>query len=367
MVTALPTSFSTHGADLAQLVTFSIVNFNGEQQLPQTLDALRALHGGCRVVVIDDGSTDESRALTKKDFPQVDLIELGPNNGRIGRARKRAVNECRTPYLMLLDNDITFARDCVARLLAQLRAHPRAMSFRPRLVYRDRPTVIYQDANTLHYLALAADQHRDSPVDQWLTPAPRDTLGGGIMLLNCAIVHAVGNFDENYLFGWGDDLELDVRARLYGYVTLHDPYAIGYHSERTPDARRVAGQLYNRRRLILTCYSGRSLVTLAPALLLFELILLLMCVAGGWYREYWRAFVLLKADRQQIAERRRQLQASRIHRSDDVVLSDGSISITGRMSTSRFLVALAPVLSAASAIYWRLSSRLARLGVRDDA
>src|SRR5690606_37362166 len=159
----------------------------------------------------------------------------------------------------------------------QLRAFPNALSCRPRLLYADKPDVIYQDASTLHYLALAADQRRGRPATEGLTPVPRQTVGGGIMLLNCEIARKVGNFDEHYLFGWQDG-ELDMRARLLGYLVLQDPYAIGYHIERPGGVRRVLGQLYNRRRFIMICYSARTLLVLSPALLLFELLILAMCL-----------------------------------------------------------------------------------------
>jgi GT2 family glycosyltransferase len=347
------------GKPVTDEVTFAIVNYDGEQYLRQTLDALLALDTGCRIVVVDDGSTDGSHALVREYAPHVELIALGANIGRIGRVRKHAVDECRTPYLFLMDNDVTFAPDCLPRLLEHLRAHPRALSCRPRLVYADRPGIIYQDANKLHYLALAADQRRDRPVEEGRSPVPRATLGGGIMLLNCAVARQIGNFDERSLFGWSD-LELDVRARLLGFEVLHDPLAIGYHVERPGGLQRVVGQLYNRRRLIAICYSGRSLTVLAPALLAFEVLVLAMCLVSGYRKEYWRALRLLWADAADIRARRGALQVARVHRSDDVVLSAGSISITGRMSSSGLAMHVAPILSAVFGAYWRIARPLIR-------
>ena len=339
---------------LTALVTFAIANFNGETTLPRTLDALLALHSDCRIVVVDDGSTDGSRALVRDRFPTVDVIEFPKNEGKVARVRKRAVDECRTPYLMLLDNDVTFAPDCIRRLLSYLKEHPNALSCRPRLVYSDRPDVIYQDAAELHYLALSSGQRRGRPVEEGLLPLPRQTIGGGIMLLNCAIVRNLGNFDDNYLFGWSDDSEIDVRARLFGYETWQDPHAIGYHREQPPGIRRVLGQLYNRRRLILICYSARSLLLLGPALLVFEGLVLLMCLSSGYGRQYVQACKLLKAHFADIRSRRRQLQRDRTRRSDRGVLTGASFSITGRMTGSRAVMVLSPVLNWAFGVYWKL-------------
>jgi GT2 family glycosyltransferase len=258
---------------------------------------------------------------------------------------------------MLMDNDITYKPDCIPRLLQQLRLHPNALSCRPRLVYANQPDVIYQDAASLHYLAVSAGQIRDQPVSEGLKPYPRQTIGGGIMLLNCAIARDLGNFDENYLFGWSDG-ELDMRARLLGFVALQDPYAVAYHIERAGSLRRVVGQLYNRRRLILICYSARSLVVLGPALLLFEIVTFLMCLMSRYGKQYWEAWRLLKRDFRDIRSRRQELQSSSRRLGDRVVLTGGSISITGRMAGSRVVLAITPILSGFFWLYWKLTGPL---------
>ena len=64
------------------MIDIIIPNYNGIAHLPACLDALRrqTRRDFC-VVVVDDGSTDESRALLARFYPEVQVIGLPQNRG----------------------------------------------------------------------------------------------------------------------------------------------------------------------------------------------------------------------------------------------------------------------------------------------
>ena len=54
--------------------TIAVINFNGIEVLPATLEALsRIPDPGLRIMVLDNGSTDGSREWVAKHYPQLDL------------------------------------------------------------------------------------------------------------------------------------------------------------------------------------------------------------------------------------------------------------------------------------------------------
>lgn len=131
------------------------------------------------------------------------------------------------------------------------------------------------------------------------------------MLLDVRVVEELGFFDTGYVHGWQDDGELHYRGQLAGYQSLHDPAALALVKVRRHGNKRAFGQYYNRLRLMATGYQLRSLVCLSPALLAFEVALMLSSFANGTARAYLRAWSRLVTGWQEVRATRRRVQALR--------------------------------------------------------
>jgi hypothetical protein len=92
--------------------------YNGSAFLRDTLDsALRQTHPPLEVIVVDDGSTDDSAAIAASYGPPVRIIRQ--ENRGVSAARNRGLAEARGNYLVFLDADdlleaTTLARQCDA-------------------------------------------------------------------------------------------------------------------------------------------------------------------------------------------------------------------------------------------------------------
>ena len=107
--------------------TVSIVTaaYNGTAWLPATLDSLRRqTFTDFEVIVVDDGSTDGTRALVEGwPDPRVRLVALARNGGPV-HARNRGVAEARGRYIAGLDQDDLCRPERLARQVAHLDANP---------------------------------------------------------------------------------------------------------------------------------------------------------------------------------------------------------------------------------------------------
>ena len=87
------------------MIDIIIPNYNGVAHLPTCLDALRrqTRRDFC-VVVVDDGSSDGSRALLARFYPEVQVIALAENRG-LAVAVNAAFEATGGEYVVLLNND----------------------------------------------------------------------------------------------------------------------------------------------------------------------------------------------------------------------------------------------------------------------
>jgi hypothetical protein len=75
----------------------------------------------------------------------------------------------------------------------------------------------------------------------------------------------------------------------------------------------------NRLAFLGTCFSARTLLLLAPLLLATELVMLLLAVRQGWFRDKLAGWVWLVRNGKRLRHRRRQTQRLRRVRDRDLV------------------------------------------------
>lgn len=348
-----PSSTSAEAGSLPA-VTVAVINHDGMETLPAVVEALLASDYPDRtVVLVDDHSTDGSVEWFEEAHPGLPVLRTGPEGGRASIGRNLALRWARTPFVFLVDNDVVVQPDAIGILVQALAARPDVFACSPRLVYARDPDRIYFGGSNLHYLAVSCDAARGLGVSEREAGAPFPSLCNGILLLRREVALEMGGFDTEYAFGWGEDGELPVRSILRGWRCLHVPRAVGTHVEKRRGTARAEAQIRNRIRMLLTVYSRRSLLLLAPALLAFEVALAGTAVLKGFGGDYLRAVRTEVGELPAIRRRRATIQASRAA-SDRALLRAGDLTPTGALSRSRLVRAAARVATVLFAGYWRL-------------
>ena len=105
-----------------------IPNWNGADRIAACLDSLKAQSQECDIVVVDNGSDDESVDIIEKKYPEVQLIRHSRNYGFAGgvNAGIRTALEQDARYIALLNNDAIAEKDWLKRLAGFLDKNPKA-------------------------------------------------------------------------------------------------------------------------------------------------------------------------------------------------------------------------------------------------
>lgn len=346
------------GSQLAFPVSICVLNYNGGSEFRQTLGELVRLTDPniAEFVVIDDGSTDGGAEWAEETHPEVRVVRLDHNEGLISVVRNAALRESKSRYVMMMDNDIRIDLQCISELMKVMVSYDDVLCCTPRVVDIHNTSKIYGDGGKLHFLCLAAGSSRGRTVSSSeIRPPPRPTIGTGIMLIDKELSARIGDFDEGFVIGSSDG-EYHFRGRIAGYNVLQVPAATIGHLARPHGKSRAFGQLYNRYRMLLIVYSGRTLILLSPALILFEILLTIGSIPGGFFGLRNRAVARLFRERRDIRRRRLEVQALRT-RPDSAVLCADSLSVLGRGEKVAVLRFGAAMLNGMSRVYWRLVRR----------
>jgi GT2 family glycosyltransferase len=192
--------------------TVFIPNFNSAGRISQALDGLRAQTVEAAVVVVDNGSVDDSPQLVRERYPEAQLLELGANLG-FGPALNRGVAaHPDADPVILLNDDAAPAPDFVAALLER---RGEAESVAGVMVQEADPGRIDSAGVIADRTVMGFDYLHGEPTS--VARQAADPLGptGGAALYSRAAFEAVGGFDER-MFLYYEDLDLALRLAAAG-------------------------------------------------------------------------------------------------------------------------------------------------------
>src|SRR5215207_10727004 len=211
------------------LVTVVIPNWNGESFLEVCLGSLRRQSfRDFETVLVDNGSTDGSIALVRRDFPEVRVVCLSENLG-FSAAVNAGIMASEANLVALLNNDTEVDPGWLEALVRAADDHPEAGFFASKLV----------DFHDRRLLDGAGDAVRLSGLPYRLGHGERDrgqfereafvfSACAAAALYRRSVFEEIGLFDEDF-FSNCEDGDLSFRAQLAGYRCVYIPDAVVYH------------------------------------------------------------------------------------------------------------------------------------------
>jgi GT2 family glycosyltransferase len=227
------------------LVYVIVLNWNSPQMTADCVRSLLAMAGtGFRVVVVDNGSRNDSAEFLQRTFSEISVIANGSNLGFAGGCNvgmRRALEEG-ADYVLLVNNDTIVDRYLLRELISQAEAEPRVGILSPKIYYADPADLLWWAGGTFNIWIGLADHiaRRRKDVGDHNHGRDLDWATGCVMLLRCEALSKAGLFDEQ-IFAIGEDVDLSLRMKKAGYTVRYVPTARLWHREGA-ETRKSAGQ-----------------------------------------------------------------------------------------------------------------------------
>lgn len=207
-------------------VTIVIPNYNGLKFMEPCFRSLKAqTYQSYELLVVDNGSTDGSVEWLKENH--IPSIFLPENTGFTG-AVNTGIKAAKTPYVILLNNDIEAAPRYVEELVKAVERSPRIFSVSSKMIqmyHRD----LMDDAGDMYcLLGWAYQRGVGRPVGCYEKPCRVFSACAGAAIYRRAVFEEIGYFDPMH-FAYLEDMDVGYRARIAGYHNVYCPEAVVYH------------------------------------------------------------------------------------------------------------------------------------------
>lgn len=222
----------------APKVFIILVNWNGWEDTIECLQSLEALdYPNREVVVVDNGSTDQSVSKIRAEYPDITLVESKKNTGFAGGNNLgiKYANEKDADYYWLLNNDTVVEKDALSALVERMEENPAIGICGSKLIYYHQRDTVQALAGGQYnkWLGVSTNIGGQVAVDVEINPEEvedrLDFVIGASMLVSREFIREVGLLNEEY-FLYYEEIDWAVRGSE-AYQLGFAPHSIVYHKE----------------------------------------------------------------------------------------------------------------------------------------
>lgn len=219
-------------------ISIIIVTHNSSAVIGACLANLRGVLAEVdhQLVVVDNGSTDDSPAIVRRQWPEALVIENSKNSG-FGIACNQGAERADGEFLLLVNPDVHLDPGAVESLRALFRIEPKAGAVAPRLRYPDggfQPTC--RRFPTIYNLLLSRGSVLTRifggghvyTLPDYTETTEVDAVAGTVLMIRSAVFHRVRGFDPRF-FMYMEDTDLCRRLVTRGYNNYFVPTAGAVH------------------------------------------------------------------------------------------------------------------------------------------
>jgi hypothetical protein len=213
-------------------VTVIVLNWNGRDLLKDCLESLgKVTYPNYNILVVDNGSSDESVSYVQSEFPNVDLLILEQNYG-YAKGNNRGfdyANSHGAECVVFLNNDTIVDPKFLDELVKAFENPAIGMST-AKIFYADEPNKIWFNGADIN-LSIGKIEHRnirEMNTENLKTIEFTDYATGCCLAIKSDVFADVNGFDEKFPM-YAEDVDLSIRVKQSGREIAMAPKAHIWH------------------------------------------------------------------------------------------------------------------------------------------
>ncbi len=207
-----------------------IPNWNGAEMISACLTSLQKQSLKASIIVVDNGSVDESIKIIEEQFPTVYLIKLPQNTGFAGGVNtgiRYALGQG-AYAVALFNNDAVADKEWLSELVTTMDSDHKIGIISCKQLRSDKKHI---DSTGDFYTIWGMPFPRGrNQIDkgQYDISEPIFSAPAGATLYRATMFKKIGLFDEKF-FAYYEDVDISFRGQLAGWKIIYQPKAVVYH------------------------------------------------------------------------------------------------------------------------------------------
>lgn len=211
------------------LVSVIILNWNGKKFLENCLNSIFAQsYLNIEIILVDNGSSDDSVVFVKEKYPGVRIIENKKNVG-FATGNNIGIKAAKGEYIFVLNNDTKTDNDCIKHLVLAAENNEKIGMCAPKILSMGQENIIDSVGMNIYPDGMARGRARKEK-DSGQYDLKKETLFASAcaVLYRKKMLDQIGLFDDDF-FIYCEDSDLGLRAVWAGWQAVFVPQARVFH------------------------------------------------------------------------------------------------------------------------------------------
>jgi GT2 family glycosyltransferase len=257
------------------MISIIIVNYNTERFLERCIESVyKNVLCEFELIIVDNNSRDKEILKEIKGRYKSTKLIMNRRNLGFARANNQAISIAKGKYILTLNPDVLLTRDYVPSLIKEIEDKPSVGAATGKLLNMRNPRIIDSTGHIIHSNRLASNRG--------FGKLDKEQYNSGYVFGVCAAAALyrkdmledirIGNeYFDNDFFAYLEDVDLDWRARLFGWKAYYTDQASAYHHRESSTSHfyRMKQAVRNRFLMIVKNDSSLQLLLNLPFALIY--------------------------------------------------------------------------------------------------
>ena len=239
-------------------ITASVIipNWNGEDYIGECLDSLKKqTFRDFEVIVVDNGSKDNSISMIETKYPEVIIKKLSYNTG-FAVAVNMGIKMSKAKYVVLMNNDTYADKNWLKALIEEMEKNIYGFAASKMLFYNNRTHINTAGDEITKYGWAKQIGFGLKDGSRFSENKEIFSASGGSVVIRNSIFKEVGYFDEKF-FAYLEDVDWCFRAQLLGHKGVYVADSkIYHHVSATTKKLSTLGEYLTVRNTLAMIYKN---------------------------------------------------------------------------------------------------------------